>query len=418
MAYPTGDGCQSADQSGAHGGPRSLAAVSAAADHARKPSNQPPTMPGAAPGGAQRQAADAIPAPDSGQLELPLPGTLSTPGGDADVVLPTVHAGGRALHPTPVFTTYWRFAAKRMGIYLARIAGRPWPWTDDPDPVLLRYRFTNCYRAADRVSQYLIRHVSYTGSQQPEEIVFRTLLFKLYNRVSTWELLSAALGELTWGGFDVAAYDQVLTEAFTRGQSLYSAAYLMPPPRPGTQRKHTSHLQLLGDMMSGGIVRQIMDAGSLQAVFGILRSWPGLGDFLAFQYSIDLNYSGALRFDEMEFVVPGPGARDGIRKCFGRDADGIEAGIIRHVADHQAGYFERLGLEFPGLWGRPLQLVDCQNLFCEVDKYARVAHPGITGHSGRSRIKQRFRPVTEPVTAWFPPKWHLPASPPRAARHG
>jgi alpha-glutamyl/putrescinyl thymine pyrophosphorylase clade 1 len=70
----------------------------------------------------------------------------------------------------------------------------------------------------------------------------------------------------------------------------------------------------------------------------------------------------------------------------------------------------RLGLTFTGLFGRPLQLIDCQNLFCEVDKYARVVHPGIAGYSGRTRIKQKFRAVTDPVPAWFPPKWGIAAN--------
>jgi hypothetical protein len=50
-------------------------------------------------------------------------------------------------------------------------------------------------------------------------------------------------------------------------------------------------------------------------------------------------------------------------------------------------------------------------LFCEVDKYSRVAHPEIAGISGRSRIKQRYRrdptPLPEP---WFPPKWGINAT--------
>ena len=75
--------------------------------------------------------------------------------------------------------------------------------------------------------------------------------------------------------------------------------------------------------------------------------------------------------------MPGPGARDGIRKCFGRAADGIESDVIRYMADYQEEHFARLGLQFNGLRGRSLQLIDCQNLFCEVDKYARVAHPDI-----------------------------------------
>ncbi len=62
---------------------------------------------------------------------------------------------------------------------------------------------------------------------------------------------------------------------------------------------------------------------------------------------------------------------------------------------------------FDDLWGRALQLIDCQNLFCEVDKYARAAHPEVRGLSGRTRIKQRFSPRTEPITAWYPPKWGI-----------
>ena len=86
---------------------------------------------------------------------------------------------------------------------------------------------------------------------------------------------------------------------------------------------------------------------------------------------------------------------------------GIEADLIRFMAETQQEHFARLGLDFQGLRGRPLQLIDCQNLFCEVDKYARVAHPDVAGLSGRSRIKQKFSAVSQPITAWFPPKWGI-----------
>src|SRR5260370_39652241 len=93
---------------------------------------------------------------------------------------------------TPVFDSYWFFAAERQRIYHRRVRGEPGPWTDDP--VLSSHRFTNAYRAADRVSQYLIRHVAYDGDQAVDEVVFRALLFKLFNKVSTWELLTAVFG--------------------------------------------------------------------------------------------------------------------------------------------------------------------------------------------------------------------------------
>ena len=152
---------------------------------------------------------------------------------------------------------------------------------------------------------------------------------------------------------------------------------------------------------------RIAGARSLREVFEILRSYPSLGDFLAFQFTIDLNYSELIDFSEMEFVVAGPGARDGIRKCFS-DVGGLtEAEIICLMTKQADAQFARLGLKFQNLWGRHLHLIDCQNLFCEVSKYARIAHPEFRGNSRRTRIKQRFVPRTRPIPQWYPPKWNI-----------
>lgn len=317
-----------------------------------------------------------------------------------------VEVAGRRLRTTEVFDTYWKFAARRQDIYLQRLSGDVGPWTDDP--ILSAHRFTNCYRAADRVSQYLIRNVIYSGDQDFAEVTFRTLLFKLFNKIETWELLNNELGHFpTWTDFDLEAYDDVLSRSFGCGRRIYSAAYVMAPPKLGAERKHTNHLRLLRDMMTTDVPDALRAAESMHDAFALLRAQPGIGDFLAFQYLIDLNYSASLDFDEMDYVVAGPGARDGIRKCFGPTAAGIESEVIAYMAHHQDEHFARLGLTFDGLQGRPLQLIDCQNLFCEVDKYARVAHPTVAGLSGRSRIKQKFAPVRDALTSWFPPKWGI-----------
>jgi hypothetical protein len=46
-------------------------------------------------------------------------------------------------------------------------------------------------------------------------------------------------------------------------------------------------------------------------------------------------------------------------------------------------------------------------VFCEVSKYARVAHPEIEGVSGRTRIKQKYSPQPNPAPQWYPPKWSI-----------
>jgi hypothetical protein len=316
----------------------------------------------------------------------------------------TLRLGSRTLVVTPVFDTYWNFACRQQKAFMRRALGAPPPWTDDP--IIAAHRFTNAYRASDRVSQYLVRHVIYTGEQTPEEVFFRTVLFKLFNRIDTWEELTRALGGVRWRDFSLPCAERAL-DAMRECTAIYSAAYIMPSPAFGAERKHTNHLRLLEHMMKDGAPAKVVGADSLEDVFRILRAYPSLGDFLAFQLTIDLNYGPMLEFSEMDFVVAGPGARDGIRKCFGETGGLSEADIIRFMADQAPTEFERLGLEFPDLWGRPLQLIDCQNLFCEVGKYARVAHPEFSGHSGRTRIKQRFAPAGQPLPQWYPPKWNI-----------
>ncbi len=159
--------------------------------------------------------------------------------------------------------------------------------------------------------------------------------------------------------------------------------------------------------MQEDIPNRIVELKSMKGLFELLLSYPTIGDFLAYQYATDINYSELTDFSEREFVMPGPGARDGIHKCFS-DLGGLnEVDIIQLMADRQFDEFNRLGIDFLTLWDRPLQLIDCQNLFCEVDKYARVAHPEKKGISKRKRIKQIYRPILTPIDYWYPPKWKL-----------
>src|SRR5437763_91328 len=100
---------------------------------------------------------------------------------EADAPLPDLGQ----MKPTPVYNTYWRFAAERQAVFFRRLERRPPPWTFDP--VIRVHKFTNTYRASDRVSQYLIRSVIYRPDRPttPAEVVFRVLLFKIFNKIET-----------------------------------------------------------------------------------------------------------------------------------------------------------------------------------------------------------------------------------------
>ena len=381
-------------------------------------SSKPPKAP-------KNRSRDRPPKPrssvDNASLQMELPVAVQSVTGS---VLPSPIVL-RHLAPakvTEVYQSYWRFAAERQAVFFRRFRGETRPWTDNP--VLATYKFTNAYRASDRVSQYLIRNVIYRDDlpKSPGEVFFRILLFKLFNKIDTWHLLERELGPITFEDYRFPAYDAVLARALQTGRRIYSAAYIMPPGNRafGRSAKHQNHLLLLERMMADQLADQLAQTRTMQDGFEKLRAYPTIGDFLAYQFITDINYSELTDFSEMEFVVPGPGARNGLRKCFA-DRGGLnEPELIRLMADLQEREFERLGLDFQSLWSRPLQLIDCQNCFCEVDKYARVAHPEIAGRTGRIRIKQKFVPTLEPIELFYPPKWKLNnkirvATPQRAA---
>lgn len=310
--------------------------------------------------------------------------------------------------PTIVYDTYWKFACLRQDAFYNRIENQSSPsWSKDK--ILTDYKFTNAYRVADRVSQYLIKNVIYNGSQDAEEIFFRTILFKLFNKIETWEYLESHFGSISWREFRLDQYDAVLDDAISSGTRIYSAAYIMASAKSafGRDRKHSNHLLLLQKMMNDRVPLRLQQCNCMESAYKLLLSYPGIGPFLAYQYVIDLNYSTLTNFSENEFVMPGPGSLSGISKCFADLGDWKAEDVIKYVTEHQDTEFERLGLSFKNLWGRSLHLIDCQNLFCEVDKYSRINHPEFNGKSGRTRIKQIFRPILKEIKYWFPPKWGI-----------
>jgi alpha-glutamyl/putrescinyl thymine pyrophosphorylase clade 1 len=305
-----------------------------------------------------------------------------------------------------VFRTYWRFAAERQLVFERRLEGKAAPWTEDE--ILQEYRFCNVFRASDRVSQALIGAAYAREDFSAEDLFLRVMLFRLFSRPETWELIEAETGLLTAANFDEEKIGRVLDRAFEEGSRLYTAAFILCATDAfGHRRKHRNHLALVASMLQADLPERLAGAPSLSTVYELLAEWPLIGPFMAYQLAIDFNYSPLLDFDENDFTVPGPGALRGLRKVFVDLGDLSPADAVHWLVDYQEAAEEELAIAPPSLFGRPLHAIDCQNLLCEVDKYCRVAFPKL--ESKRTRIKQRFRPNPEPLHLAFPPKWGIDA---------
>lgn len=305
--------------------------------------------------------------------------------------------------PTELFDMFWRFAYERQMAFIKRFHGENPPWTSDK--VLQEYKFTNAYRFLDRVSQYLIQNiVNNRRGFTDEDIFFRIILFKMFNKIETWEYIEKELGTVTYPKYNFELFDKTLTKMMKKGKKVYSAAYIMPSGVSsfGYPKKHENNLKLIEQIMNDRPIEKIRVMKSLEDLYLFFLKFPTIGNFLAYQYSIDINYSHLCNFSEMDFIVPGPGAIRGIKKCFKNVSKSDLSSIIEYVTKNQKNEFEKRGFDFPFINGRMLHLVDIQNLFCEIDKYSRQL-PKFNTNNGR--IKQKFKPKKEPLTLYMPKKW-------------
>jgi alpha-glutamyl/putrescinyl thymine pyrophosphorylase clade 1 len=312
--------------------------------------------------------------------------------------------------PTPrsrIYDLYWYFAAERQRIFEKRLAGACGPWTDDP--ILQTYKFCNVFRAADRVSQYMIREVCYHAEDcSDEDRLFQIVAFRTFSNIRTWDAVRMYLGHHpTLDDLAASRFSDALVRAREVNGRLYTGAFILCANNAyGYSSKHLNHVALFRHMfLQDGLGRKLLQASSLQAIFGLLREYPLMGDFMSYQTAIDLNYSPLIAFDENDFTIPGPGALRGMKKVFMDFGDYSPAELVQWMVARQSDEFARLGLSFHGLFGRPLHAIDCQGLFCETDKYCRIAVPELA--SARKRMKARFAPNAAPIQLFFPPKWGI-----------
>jgi hypothetical protein len=263
------------------------------------------------------------------------------------------------------------------------------------------------YRVNDRVSQYLLKNVIYNKKYSPSDVLFRIILFKLFNKESTWELLESNIGDIMIDTFDFNKYSNILNNAINSGIKIYNDAYISCANKAyGYNRKHDNHLALLNHIFIIDKAHlNILECNTMEDAFNILKRYPLIGNFMAYQLVTDINYSDVVDWDEASFTVVGPGSKRGINKCF-IDLEGSKyEDAIKWMYDHQDEELKKLGLDFKKIGNRKLQYIDCQSLFCELDKYCRERVPSLK--SNRKKIKKKYIEKKEKIGYKYPKKWDI-----------
>src|SRR5205085_2776047 len=148
---------------------------------------------------------------------------------------------------------------------------------------------------------------------------FQIVAFRTFSRIGTWECVRSQLGrQPTLEDLRDGRFGEALDRTLLENGGLYTGAFILCATNAfDKDRKHRNHVELFRLMfLEKCLGERLLEAKSLRAVFQLLHGFPLMGDFMAYQTAIDVNYSQLMDFSENEFTQPGPGALRGIRKVF------------------------------------------------------------------------------------------------------
>ena len=178
--------------------------------------------------------------------------------------------------------------------------------------------------------------------------------------------------------------------------------------RFGHERKHRNHLPLIERMMRDELPARLADAAVDAA--GV-RSDPRLPHRSATSWPTSTSPTSTTARSptsrEMEFVVPGPGRDRRHPQVLHRHRRAERRRRHPAVAERQEHEFERLGLDFRSLWGRPLAAHRLPEPVLR-DRQVRPRRPprgqrGVGADADQAEVPA----APDPIGYWYPPKWGI-----------
>jgi len=347
---------------------------------------------------------------------------------------------------------------ERHNIYKKKeILKLPQPWTDDE--VLQRFRFTNVRRELDRESVWLIENISKNECLTTEEKVLWSILFRVWNKSSTLEILQLpqALSILDFGEDEIDEMRKFVNEyskenpkyvwftsafimggtkqawGFPKNLDMGSDRYDIPATKEekyevidadGKLIKKTSlkearemtkdsdtlfikgrencmpvrMMWLVKYARDKKIHERALTAETQEDVFNMLLEVPGLSAFLAYQIFVDLTYIPEYKFSENEFTISGPGCNRGLNLLFD-DRDGLtDEELLFWVRNNIIEEWEKRGLE-----------TDLESLFDHLPEYDRGLNVMMLENSfcecqklvkaktGSGRPRNTYKPTNKPM---------------------
>lgn len=289
---------------------------------------------------------------------------------------------------------YYHYLKERNDVYIRKeVLKNPYPWTND---IIIRDNsFTCIKRWLDRTSKWLINNISNNPYLSYEEKVWRSILFRLYNKIETAKIIGISREDF-WDNIDVSmdAIDGYPNDPYTRAYKVIRPKYAYRDISPAGHDCWKSslmwYISTLRDKYNGNIPKELYNNAE-SAIGWIKDNIDGVGNFIAYQIFVDLTYIKDYPISEEEFVISGPGCHAGLEFLFS-DRDGLkDEELLFWLRNNIDRLFRELDSTYDVskfFWylkedDRKWTVMDLENSHCEFSKYIYVSE-------GRHKRPRRY----------------------------
>lgn len=257
------------------------------------------------------------------------------------------------------------------------------------DPILKVYRFTNVRREHDKNTKWLIRNISTNNMITYRDKVMNTILFRLFSKYETMEILGAPLKfSMTWSVKDAVKKLErhIKTDKeyhpFT-GSFLTSGMIRTCTRRyPESKTNYEAVLRLVKEINDSSLFTDFETANSQKEIYELLCAFEGISNFTAYQIFVDLTYIDEFPFSENEFTVAGKGCIEGIDRLFEYKSKMNYEECLFWVRDNWENLnncvrkenkidLDKLMIDLKPS-DRIMNVMSLENCFCELFKYTKV----------------------------------------------
>jgi len=265
---------------------------------------------------------------------------------------------------------YWQTERESIRIKKESAVLSP-PWTDDP--ILQVFKFCQVFREDDRTTRWFRTHIR-EPMRNEEDVLMATIIFRWFNLIETGRTL----------------IDHDLLRKWNRKKAIYeitkqpkwiTGAYIIKTPN-GMDKvtgvaECVSHIWKARESILSRLHENLAKGeSSLEATWLILRDYPYMGPFMAYEVVTDLRHTYLLENanDIMTWANAGPGAMRGLNRLTGRPLDYSRKSHpwCKEMQDLFEQVKKILAPSIIFRNGANYEMREIEGGLCEFDKYSRI----------------------------------------------